>query len=76
MFSEFEDCFVWTCDKCGFAAEFPATSFWGALGELKGRGWRVMRDDGGWTHHCQRCAQAARDADKGLLDRPLRSVGR
>jgi hypothetical protein len=72
-FSEYEDCFVWCCDKCGLAAEFPATSFWSSLGELKGRGWRVTRQD---EAHCGRCAQAAREKDRGLLDRPLRSVGR
>lgn len=75
-FSEYEDCFVWICDKCALSAEFPATSFWNALGDLKGRGWRITREDEGWSHYCGRCAQAAREADKGLLDRPLRSVRR
>lgn len=75
-FSEYEDCFVWTCDKCGLSAEFPATSFWTALGDLKGRGWRGWREDDGWSHYCGRCAQTQRERDKGLLDRPLRSVGR
>jgi hypothetical protein len=68
-FSEYEDCFVWTCDKCGLAAEFPATSFWNALGELKGRGWRIGRDDEGWTHHCGKCWKSA----KSLLDEPIKS---
>jgi hypothetical protein len=74
-FSEYEDCFVWTCDKCALSAEFPATSFWAAHGELKARGWRFMREEeGAWSHYCGRCAQAQREADRGLLDRPLRSV--
>jgi hypothetical protein len=73
-FSEYEDCFAWECDKCSLSAEFSTTSFWNALGELKGRGWRIWREDEGWTHYCSRCAQAQREREKGLLDQPLRRV--
>jgi hypothetical protein len=73
-FSEFEDCFVWSCDKCGLAVEFPATSFWSAHGELKARGWRFIREyEGSWSHYCSKCKQ---QADAGILDRKIRSVGR
>jgi hypothetical protein len=70
-FSEYEDCFVWTCDKCALSAEFPATSSWSALAELKT--WRVWRDDESWSHYCGKCKQ---QADVGILDRKIRSVGR
>ena len=56
-FSEWEDCFQWTCDGCSKSAEFPPGDFWQALAELKSRGWRIGRDNNGWSHHCQRCQQ-------------------
>jgi hypothetical protein len=65
-FYEYEDCFVWSCDRCGKSAEFPPNDFWSALAELKSRGWRVERGREGWAHTCPGCrkGEAAR-----LLDR-------
>jgi hypothetical protein len=54
-FEEYEDCFVWQCDDCSLRAEFPPGDFWGALAELKARGWRIWREEDGWTHRCARC---------------------
>ena len=70
--SEYEDCFIWTCDGCGLQAEFERGgpgSFMACVGELKARGWRISRDqDGDWDHRCARCkAKVAAD----LLNRPF-----
>jgi hypothetical protein len=56
MFEETDDAFIWRCDTCGLAAEFPAHDFWRALGELKARSWQISRErDGEWTDACSRC---------------------
>ena len=67
-FEEYEDSFVWKCDFCGRSAEFPPDDFWSALAELKSRGWRISREDDGWTHRCSRCRKSAAE----LLDMPLK----
>jgi hypothetical protein len=83
--SEYEDCFVFSCDGCGLEAPFerggPGT-FMTCVSEIKHRGWRIIRDDGDWSHFCSgkecRAAVAKKSAAraKELLDRvPLRSVG-
>jgi hypothetical protein len=72
-FEEFEDAFIWSCDSCGLRAELPATSFWAAWGDLKGRGWRATRLDDGWTHACGKCS---RKSSASILDMPARKVSR
>jgi hypothetical protein len=54
-FEEFDDCFVWQCDRCGLKATFPPGNFWGAVAELKARRWLFERDQDGWGHTCARC---------------------
>jgi hypothetical protein len=54
-FEEFDDCFVWRCDRCKREAIFPPDDFWGAVRELKSRGWLFERDEDGWSHTCSRC---------------------
>jgi len=81
--SEYDDCFVFSCDGCGFEAEFarggPGT-FMACVSEIKYRGWRIIREDGDYSHFCDnpecRKAVAAKQSArvKELLDRPLRSV--
>jgi len=70
-FSEYETAFIWECDRCRLTEEFPPGNFWGAWGELKARGWRAHRDSDGqevdWSHSCGKCA---REAVRGILDRP------
>jgi hypothetical protein len=53
-FEEFEDCFVWRCDRCRQEAVFPPGNFWTALAELKSRGWQITRLDD-WVHRCAKC---------------------
>jgi hypothetical protein len=67
-FDEFEDCFVWRCDRCGKSTQFPPDDFWGALRELKVRGWQFERDEEGWGHTCGNCA---RKFAREILDRPV-----
>jgi hypothetical protein len=84
MMSEYEDCFVFTCDGCGLTADFDRGgpgSFMACVGEIKSRGWRVVRAGDDWEHYCAdpacRAAVAQRvvEASKRLLDRqPLKSV--
>ena len=53
--SEYEDAFVFQCDGCGLTAEFArggAGSFVACVSEIKHRGWRIVRDDGDWSHFC------------------------
>jgi hypothetical protein len=66
MFSEFDDCFQWKCDKCGLTAEFAPGDFYRALGELKARGWGIVRDDDGWAHYCAKHKRSAAQ----ILDMP------
>ena len=54
-FDEYDDCFVWACDRCRTKAILPPGDFWGAVAELKGRGWLLERDENGWGHTCARC---------------------
>lgn len=54
-FDEYEDSFVWRCDRCGCSVQFPPNDFWGALAEIKSRGWEISRDEEGWGHVCRRC---------------------
>lgn len=71
-FQEFEDAFVWTCDRCGLRAEFPPNDFWGALAQLKSRRWEIDRDEEGWGHVCGRCRKTGAE----ILDMPVKRVGR
>jgi hypothetical protein len=57
-FDEYDDCFVWRCDRCHTKAIFPPGNFWSALAELKSRGWLIEREDEGWGHTCRRCVKA------------------
>jgi hypothetical protein len=54
-FTEFPDCFVWTCDQCDLEVTFAPTDFSGCVAELKMRQWRFYNDDGEWNHTCGRC---------------------
>lgn len=71
-FSEYEDCFVWQCDGCGLTAEFEGSQrpgyFMSCVDELKRRGWRIWRDEGGqwgeWHHKCAKC----RRTEPSILD--------
>jgi hypothetical protein len=65
------------CDDCGAAVQFPRSDYRGARGEywdcvdaLKARGWRCSARYRSLSPGCKR------EADTGLLDRPVRSVGR
>ena len=59
-FFEFEDAFVWQCDKCPHEAVFPPGNFWGCVAELKSRGWSFWRnDEGEWSHSCSSCRKTA-----------------
>lgn len=81
--SEYEDCFVFQCNGCGLSAELarggPGT-FMAAVGEIKSRGWRIVREDGDYSHFCgnAECRKAVAKKQSAiaaeLLDRPLRSV--
>jgi hypothetical protein len=71
-FDEFEDCFVWKCDRCGCKAVFPPGNFWAALAELKSRGWEIDRDEDGWGHTCRKCRKTSAE----LMSMPVRRVGR
>jgi len=76
-------CFCWVCDSCGLEAEFArggAGSMYGAVAELRQRGWLIARLAGGWTHYCGnadcRKARAERSAVAvaELLNRSFRTV--
>ena len=54
-FFEFEDAFVWQCDKCPHEAVFPPGNFWGCIAELKARRWTFIRGEGDWSHWCPDC---------------------
>jgi hypothetical protein len=63
---ETKSAFIWTCDRCGVAAEFPALSFWHAVDELKARRWQFIKDndygaegEGDWTHYCGKCRKTS-----------------
>jgi hypothetical protein len=71
-FDEYDDCFVWRCDRCGHCAEFPPGDFWRALRELKSRGWLIERDDDGWSHTCKRCRKSSAE----LLSMPVKRTER
>jgi hypothetical protein len=68
-FSEFDDCFVWQCDRCRTKAIFPPGNFWGAVAELRARRWEFDRDDrdGGWSHLCGKCRKTGAE----ILDSPV-----
>ena len=81
--SEYEDAFVFICNGCGLQAEFERGgpgAFMACVSEIKSRGWRIVREDGDYSHFCsgKECRasvakkQSARAAE--LLDRPFRSV--
>jgi hypothetical protein len=81
--SEYEDCFVFACNGCGLTAEFerggPGT-FMACVGEIKSRGWRIVRAGDDWEHFCSdrdcraAVAKKAVEGAKRLLDQPFRSV--
>jgi hypothetical protein len=70
-FEEFDDCFVWCCDRCGLKAIFPHGDFWSAVRELKSRGWLLERDESGWGHTCRRCKKTM---GAEILDMPVRKA--
>jgi hypothetical protein len=70
-FSEYDDCFVWECDRCGRSVHYPPGDFWGALADLKSRGWGIKRDGEGWTHYCAKHKPSVTQ----LLDRKPKVVG-
>jgi hypothetical protein len=71
MFAEYPDAFIWRCDHCPNEAIFPPDDFWGALGQLKSRGWQITRDDDGWSHACAKCQ---RERSAKILDMPSNKV--
>jgi hypothetical protein len=64
----------WECDHCGQRAllEWDFMSEWT---RLKAEGWRAIKVEGHWMHRCDECSAQAREREKGILDRPFRSVG-
>ena len=81
--SEYEDAFVFACDGCGLSAEFVRGgpgSFMACVSEIKYRGWRIVREDGDYSHFCSnpdcRASVAKKSAAiaKRLLGQPLRTV--
>lgn len=71
-FSEYDDAFVWRCDGgCGRSVHYAPDNFWGALADLKSRGWLIRRDDDGWGHLCRKC----RKSEASWLDRKPKVVG-
>jgi hypothetical protein len=60
-FREYDDCFIWRCDKCRHEAVFPPGDFWSCVAELKARRWEFIRDDegGDWSHKCWKCRKAS-----------------
>ena len=56
-FREYDDCFLWYCDKCHHQAVFPPGNFWSCVAELKARRWEFIRDDEArdWSHRCPEC---------------------
>jgi hypothetical protein len=54
-FYEYDDCFIWRCDKCPHEAVFPPGNFWSCVAELKSRRWTFIREDGDWSHRCPSC---------------------
>jgi phage terminase large subunit GpA-like protein len=64
----------WECDHCGQCAllEWDFMSEWA---RLKAEGWRATRVEGHWMHRCDQCSAQAREREKGILDRPFRSLG-
>ena len=76
--SEYEDVFIFSCDGCGLTAEFdrgPPGTFMACVGEIRSRGWRMIREDGDWSHYCSgkecRASAAAKSSARAneLLDR-------
>jgi hypothetical protein len=71
-FEEYEDAYVWQCEKCGLTAEFPRHDFYACVAELKCRGWQSSRDDPDegwqWHHKCKRCRLTLEE----FLNRPAR----
>jgi len=54
MFNEDETSFIWSCDGCGLAVEFPNLDFYRSVGDLKN--WQFTRErEGGWGHLCSKC---------------------
>ena len=75
MFEEYDDCFVWRCNTCGKTAEFPPGDFWGALAELKSRGWKVSRGPDDWEHYCGACRKKMAEAfEQRWGNAPMKSV--
>ena len=67
------------CDDCSTAVQFPRSDYsasdacgeyWDCIDALRGLGWRVSAK---WGTLCLGCK---READTGLLDRKIGSVGR
>ena len=58
-FDEYDDCFVWRCDRCSQKAVFPPGNFWAGLAEIKSRGWEIDRNEDGWSHCCARCKKSS-----------------
>ena len=54
-FREYDDCFLWFCDKCHHQAIFPLGDFWACVAELKARRWEFIRGEGDWDHRCPEC---------------------
>jgi hypothetical protein len=71
-FAEFEDCFIWSCNSCGYEVVFPPHDFWGCVAELKARSWGFDRDEGDWTHTCGRCRHKHQQTN--IMDRTFKTV--
>jgi hypothetical protein len=83
-FSEYENCFVWSCESCDATVEFKRIDqpgyFMSCVGELKARGWRIWRDrEGEWGEWCHKCPKCRNGEAKKILDMkfpgPKRSAG-
>lgn len=72
MFTEYEDCFVWSCDTCHKEVFFKPNNFMDCVAELHARGWIFTRDDPTWRHTCQRCQYKHQQTN--IMDRTFKSV--
>ena len=72
-FTEFEDCFLWSCNSCAKEVAFKPHDFFGCVAELKARGWSFTHEhDGDWSHTCGYCNHKRRRTD--IMDRTLKTV--
>jgi hypothetical protein len=60
-FYEYDDAFIWRCDKCLHEAVFAPGNFWSCVAELKARRWGFIRGEGDWDHRCPECRKKSEE---------------